>query len=239
MRRFRRLLVTALASTLMLTMAAQAGFDHKRADGRTLMPIPEVQRVYYSGPGTLRLSQGERPGLVISGADGVLRTIVVEVAADALFIEAPAGASERLVVEVTLPTVSEVVSEGRNVVLADSLDVGDLSIEGKGAGSFRFTGLRAEELLVTGYDDAAFTISGSVERQVLDLQGDGRYQARNLRSQSVEATISGAGVILLAVEKLLDVNLAGAASVRYVGSPYVWRKVSGPGSVTPVAELSI
>lgn len=64
-------------------------------------------------------------------------------------------------------------------------------------------------------------------------------QAGNLHSRSVEASVEGAGYILLAVDELLDVRLTGTASVRCVGSPFVSQTVSGPGSVAPVAARSI
>ena len=69
---------------------------------------------------------------------------------------------------------------------------------------------------------------------MLDLADPGRYQARSLASESVEATIVGSGLILLQVDDLLDVHLAGNARLRYVGSPYVSQLVSGAGSVAPV-----
>jgi hypothetical protein len=228
------LLAMFLPSSLLIT-SVQAQLE---------MPQPlvtsEVERVYFSGGGTLRINQGRRSQVQIDAPESVLAALVVEVSDGVLFIEAPPGAEgSDLTIEATLNNLTEIVSDGANRVIAEDLRVSDLSLEARGAGSFQLNALRADELLVTGTDGANFTLSGSVNRQVLDLADHGGYQAAQLFSHSVEATVVGAGFILLSVEDLLDVRLAGAANVRYLGSPFVSQFVSGPGSIEPVAEHSI
>lgn len=202
-------------------------------------PAGKVERIYYSGPGTLSITQGDAPRLLVSASASVLDDVVIEFLDDALFIEVPANAAGDVVIRATLGQLSEIVSDGANSVSGTGLLSDILSLEAKGAGRFNFSALQANELLVTGADGAAFTLSGSVNRQVLDLADHGLYQAGNLHSRSVEAKVVGAGYILLAVDELLDVRLAGAASVRYLGTPFVSQSVSGSGSVAPVAALSI
>lgn len=211
---------------------------------RVVIPVRDsleaVRRIDYSGAGTLVISQGPRAEITLSGRTELTTEIVAEVYDDVLYLEVPdVQPVDDLQILVTLPGVNEVVSHGPSVVKAEGLNARSLRLEALGAGSFRVLSLRAHELLVTGTRDATFTLSGEVDRQVLDLADPGRYQARSLASESVEATIVGSGLILLQVDDLLDVHLAGNARLRYVGSPYVSQLVSGAGSVAPVGEISI
>lgn len=233
--RSRLVLLALLLPSSLLVSNVQAQLEAPQP-----LITSEVERVYFSGGGTLRISQGQRAQVQIDAPESVLAGLVVEVFDGVLFIEAPPeAAGSNLTIEATLNNLTEIVSDGANRVIAEDLRVSDLSLEARGAGSFRLSALQADELLVTGTDGADFTLSGSVNRQVLDLADHGGYQAAKLFSHSVEATVVGAGFILLSVEDLLDVRLAGAANVRYLGSPYVSQFVSGPGSVEPVAEHSI
>lgn len=202
--------------------------------------LDNVRRIDYSGTGTLVIRQGETAEIVVPGGSALATAVVAEIYDDVLYLEGPdTQQPDELQILVTLPSVSEVVSHGPSIVKAEGLVARTLRLEALGAGSFRVLSLRAHELLVTGTRDAAFTLSGEVDRQVLDLADPGRYQARSLASESVEATIVGGGLILLQVDDLLDVRLAGTARLRYVGSPYVSQLVSGAGSVAPVGEISI
>lgn len=203
------------------------------------LPVTDVERIYFSGPGTLNIAQGGAPGLWITGSPSLRDAVVVEIYDDALFIEVPAQAADIVSIDVMLGSLREIVSDGAARVTGVGLHFDSLSLEATGASRFNLSGLQAHELVVTGTDGAAFTFSGSVDRQVLDLADHGLYQAGSLHSRSVEASVKGAGYILLAVDELLDVRLTGAASVRYVGSPFVSQTVSGPGSVAPVATRSI
>ena len=221
-----------LAAAPLAIASAQNGLSRE-------YEVAAFDRVYFSGPGTLRLRQGHAPSLQAQATAEVLDLLVVETYDGALFIESPELNAESLIINLTLVELREVVSNGRGLIVGQSLKVANLSLEGNGAGRFHFSGLEAHELLVTGHDTTEFTVSGHVKRQVLNLEGDGDYRALNLASRSVEATVNGAGFVLLTVADLLDIRLAGAARVRYAGSPFVSQQVSGPGSIQRVEENSI
>lgn len=238
-------LVLTLSLLLGISATSVSGGDSASkeqlsAQSLKQLSIADVDRVYYSGSGTLTISQGSQAEIQVDASEATRLLVLVEVYDGVLFIESPADtASGELQVNVTLPSVKEVVSDGDNVIIVADLTADRLSLEASGAGSIVITALQADELNVTGSNGAAFTLSGTVNRQVLDLVDPGLYQARQLVSHSVEAKVVGRGAILLQVDDLLDVRVAGAANVRYVGSPFVSQRVSGPGSVKPVAEIFI
>jgi hypothetical protein len=227
-------------SAMNVSVGDSLSGDYLRAELLEQLPDAGIERVYYSGPGTLTISQGDRAEVRVEASEAIRASVVIEVSDGALFIETPVDSvAGELHVKVILASVSEVVSDGNNVIKVENLTADRLSLEASGPGSVLITALQANELNVTGSRGAAFSLSGNVNRQVLDLADHGLYQARQLVSRSVEAKVVGGGAILLQVDDLLDVRVAGAANVRYAGSPFVSQRVSGPGSVKPVAEIFI
>lgn len=211
-------------------------------------PVPEFNRIYFSGPGTVHLSQTKpqnghlvQAGTATVRAQGsrdTLNQLIVEVSDGVLFIESFGYDSHDLIVHLSIHELRELVSEG-GIVVADSLKVDDLTLEGKGASSFRLQRLEADELQILGSGSTEFSLSGHVNRQVIVLAGSGDYRARDLLSQSVEASVFGTGIITLAVAEMLDVRVSGAARVSYVGSPYVSQEISGAGAVNQESQHSI
>ncbi|MDH3644415.1 MAG: DUF2807 domain-containing protein [Gammaproteobacteria bacterium] len=203
--------------------------------------VAPFERVYFSGTGTVNLIQGDSPAVNIEASQDVFDYLTVEAHDGALFIDtdgvaAEAAGRKALTINLTITNLRELVSIGSGVVRGSGLNVDDLTLEGDGAGFIDIANLRADELSVTALGATRFSLSGRVDRQVIDLRGSADYRAEALSSQSVEAQVSGAGNILLWVEEFLDVHVAGAARVRYSGSPYVSQRVSGPGSVGRINE---
>ncbi len=228
-----RLLLSVILLFSVAVHASSLAAQHARYE------IGGFDRVYFSGSGTLRLTQGNAPALVAQAEREVLEGLVVEIHDGALFIESAAVGSERLVIDLTLEDLRELVSDGHSRVVGDSLRLDHVALEGKGDSAIRLDGLRAEEISVTGHDSAQFMLSGRVDRQVLELQGAPRYSGWNLLSRFVEARVQGMSTAAFSVEHLLDVSVDDAARVRYSGSPYVSQRVSGAGSVTQVRGHSI
>lgn len=235
---------------LTLVVAPMAGVSSAVAETRSY-PVPEFNRIYFSGPGTVHLSQtvpqtkaqnvhlAQGTATVrAQGSRDTLNQLIVEVSDGVLFIESFGYDSHDLIVHLSIRELRELVSEG-GIVVADSLKVDDLTLEGKGASSFRLQRLEADELQILGSGSTEFSLSGHVNRQVIVLAGSGDYRARDLLSQSVEASVFGTGSITLAVAEMLDVRVSGPARVSYVGSPYVSQEISGAGAVNQESQHSI
>ena len=236
---------------LTLVVAPIAAVSSDIAETRSY-PVSEFNRIYFSGPGTVHLSQTvpeTKPQNVnlapagtatvrAQGSRDTLNQLIVEVSDGVLFIESFGYDSHDLIVHLAIHELRELVSEG-GIVVADSLKVDDLMLEGKGASSFRLQRLEADELQILGSGSTEFSLSGHVNRQVIVLAGSGDYRARDLLSRSVEASVFGTGSITLAVAEMLDVRVSGAARVSYVGSPYVSQEISGAGAVNQESQHSI
>ncbi|MCZ6642905.1 MAG: DUF2807 domain-containing protein [Gammaproteobacteria bacterium] len=235
----KRKLFWLLALFIAPTVLASSGIAETRS-----YPVTDFNRIYFSGTGTVYISQGvqlSQDGATIVRAQGsrdTLNHLIVEVSDGVLFIESFGQESADLIVNLSIHELRELVSEG-GVVVAESLKVGDLMLEGKGASSFRLEQLEADELQILGSGSTEFSLSGQVNRQVIELAGSGDYRARDLLSQSVEANVFGTGSVTLAVAEMLDIRVLGAARVSYVGSPYVSQEISGAGAVKQESQHSI
>ena len=196
--------------------------------------LDDFDRVYFSGIGTLRLIQGGKPAAVAAGDPLTLDQLVIDSSDGILYIDSEASniAADGLVIEITVSRLRELVSDGLGVISSTDLAVDKLVLEGRGAGKFTFANLRADELVVTGQGSTDFELSGEVQRQIVAIDGVGSYRASHLASRSSEVSVFGSGDILLWVEDLLDVKVAGAARVRYLGTPLVLQDILGLGTVS-------
>ena len=220
------------ASILLLPLLALS-FTGWTTESR-MFELEEFERVYFTGTGTLHLIQGDIPSAVALGASSTLDELMIVSSDGVLYIDSETVdlAADDLVIDITFTQLRELVSDGLGIVDSKDLAVNDLLLEGRGAGKFTFANLQADELTVAGQGSTDFELSGQVDRQIVAIDGVGNYSAPALSSRSGEVSIYGTGDVLLWVEELLDVKVAGAARVRYRGTPLVLQDILGLGTVT-------
>jgi len=217
---------------LMLLLVAGSSAALMAPESRRL-PVGEFDRVYFSGAGSVQLTQGSAAALEVRGAPDLLDSLRVETRDGALYIES-SGLAQALVVELQVADLKEFVSEGD----ARIAGVG-LRLEGNGAGSFHMERLEAQELEVQGRGATRFDLTGQVGRQVVNLSGTGAYRAGELISNRTAVTVAGASDVRLWADELLDVQVAGSAAIRYAGSPRVEQRISGVASLLRIPQIAI
>ena len=74
-------------------------------------------------------------------------------------------------------------------------------------------------------------LSGSTDKQDIQVSGSGRYEAAGLRSEKVNAEISGSGEVVVTVSGELIVDISGSGTVTYSGDPAVDESISGSGKL--------
>ena len=75
------------------------------------------------------------------------------------------------------------------------------------------------------------TLSGTVDSQVVTVNGSGDYDGENLQSRTAKIAVDGAGDAVVRVSSGLDVTIRGVGSVEYIGNPQVSQSIQGAGSV--------
>ena len=230
------MLLTCLA--LLAVSVATTGPARAAMPERRTVPVGEFDRVHFAGAGTVRLSQGAAPRLVARGPAALLDGLSVDTRNGTLHIRTPDHAAE-LVLELQVADLSAFVSEGDGTIMGDDLDFDALTLTGHGGGSFVMLRLEARELAVHGRGATRFDLTGQVHTHVVELSGTGDYQAGELISDCVTLQVDGASDVRLWAELTLDVEVAGAASVRYAGSPQVEQRVSGVARVQRLPTIAI
>ncbi len=178
--------------------------------------VSDFTAVALNGVGRLVIEQTGSESLAITGDDNVLPLIETSVRSGKLII----GLPERT-------TFTNVPDLTYNVTVS-SID----TLELNGAGNIEVSDLDGESWLVTLSGGGNITVSGSVDRQTVNINGAGAYNAEDLASREATIQHNGAGVAVVQVSDVLDVTINGVGSVEYIGDPAdVSQSINGLGSV--------
>jgi len=123
-------------------------------------------------------------------------------------------------------------------VHAPRLETSHLRVKLNGTGDFRLDRLSANTLEVRHSGCGIIQISGQVEEQTIVLNGIGSYVSPGLDSQRARVHIKGTGTARVHVNQALDATLRGLGNLEYSGIADVHKRISGPGQILHVAELS-
>ncbi len=225
--RANRWLLPTLA-LLAVGLAAQA------AAGSREYQVDAFERIYFSGDAQVWLHQASPAGIArAEGAPDRLEALSLETSDGVLYIDAgDAGAADdSLVIHVPVGTIKEIVNEGRGTLSGQDLRAAALAVEGHGAGQIHLDGLQVDDLVVVGVGATRFAMSGEARHQVVELSGQGTYDAAQLATETSQIDVRGTCIVELWVEELLDINLFGDARIRYSGTPWVMQQVQGAGIV--------
>jgi hypothetical protein len=185
--------------------------------------VADFNRISFEGIGELVVTQGKEQTLTIEAEDNILPRIETKVRGQTLQISFDTDRWENII-RPTKPI--------RFYLTVTDLEALFLS----GLGDIEVQDIRVESLDVTLSGAGSISLSGSVERQDVNVSGAGAYDAGDLESSTVDVNLSGAGSATLWVTESLDVNITGLGSVSYYGDPRVEQSVSGLGSIESLGE---
>ena len=178
--------------------------------------ISSFTAVEFASFGTLMIEQGSEESLTIAAEDNILPLLTSEVNDNILIIGINGAANTTRGIQYRL-----------TVKALDAITI-------SGAGGIIIERFVAERLRVLLSGAGSLDISGSVGEQEIEVAGAGSYNAPNLESRQARVTINGLGNAVIRVSQSLDATITGAGSVEYYGSPTVAQNVSGIGQVRQV-----
>jgi hypothetical protein len=203
--------------------------------------LPPFDRVAVQGFSELMLVPGSAETIAVDGDPEYLRSLRLDVTDRTLTIENPrsphwwlrfVGVNARpALITVTYRTLDTITVEGGAKVRADRLPVDRLTVLASGAAEVHIGALEAKELVVNGSGALKMDVSGRTVTQKVRLSGAADYRAGKLDSEAATVAVSGAGKVIVRVQKALDIGVSGAGSVEYFGDPKVTRDIRGVGSV--------
>ena len=180
------------------------------------IPIPDVSRIEFLGPGTVIIEQtGATQIVTVEVPEALQARVITDVAGDLLTVglsrgSGPQGAGS-VVFRITVRELSELKALGAGRVEASGITAGSLTVDNAGS--------------------AVIELSGEAEALDLTLNGSGDLQAGGFIARQVFAELNGSGSAVVAVSGTLTAELRGSGSLRYLGDPAVNQDVSGSGRV--------
>lgn len=231
-----------MATTLTLTTGAALAADLVR-EARTV--DARVTRVKLDGVVDLVVRQGSKPSLVLSGERDDLAQVTTRQRGETLEIDTEhrnnwnfSNRSSRLRAELTVPNLTEFVSEGvgastvtgfhgDRIVLA--LDgAGAVTLNGNyrnidarlgGVGSLTIDAAKAERMDLALRGAGKLAVTGQTRTLNATLAGLGSLDAEKLRAENVDLDMSGLGGATVYASSAIDVNLSGMGSATVYGKP--------------------
>ena len=217
-----------LASTVMAVGACDSpvGFgDNSRIDvfgsGTVVTEARTVGSftgVHASRGHTVVVEQAEVEGVVITTDDNLLAFVDTDVIDGTLVVtvdeDVELHPTEPLVVRIQAGELSTLIADGVTSLDADIGSVPKLDVHVSGVSQVRVT--------------------GSADRQVLQISGVSLYHGLGVESNEAVVTASGVSVAELWVHDRLEVDASGVSTIRYLGRPSVIARVTGASRVVPV-----
>lgn len=172
-------------------------------------------QVRLAGFGTLNIAQTGTESLTISADDDVLPHLTSEVINGTLEL----GIKPRL----SFKSLRRVIY----TLTVKSLE----GIQLSGAGTVHVADIRTPSLSVAISGAGDMTLSGAAQSQSVKISGAGNYNAKEFQSDAADVTITGAGNARVNASQTLNATVSGAGAITYYGAPQVSQRITGVGSV--------
>ena len=191
--------------------------------------VDPFANLYVTAPVELVLEQGQQSAVCVSTAQHQLEIQSID---GVLYVDAPSSSAQSGVrVHVRSAIISDIYVDAAASVRSDAITASRLVLESHGPSDIRLSNVQVQDLVVGGFGSANFHLSGAATHQSVEIDGVGAYLAQGLASETSQVSVRGAGRVELWVEEILDVDILGAASVLYGGSPWVSQRITGRGAV--------
>jgi Putative auto-transporter adhesin, head GIN domain len=200
--------------------------------------VSRFDQVRFRGPGTLKITQGDKESLTVHAPAYVMKHIESKVKDTVLCLGyvAPKIVSLRVNREVIsydlcMKDVRKLVLTGIGRLVVPDLDNDVVTVELMGAGKVSLDKLTADRLDVMISGSGNVRVAGDVEAQTLVISGSGNYDAERLVSDFAQVRISGSGNASVSVSDDLNVVISGSGKVSYGGYPDISKFISGSGKL--------
>ena len=186
----------------------------------------------------ITIEQTGEESLEIIGDDNILALIKTEVVGDRLKIYLKdkvlihLSPTEEIVARLTVKDLSGIDLSGSGEIVANDLSAAALDIDISGSAEVMMTNLDVDELGIDISGSGEFKLSGRADTQLIDINGSGDYNAKDLVSAKCAISIAGSGDAIVNVTDFLTISVAGSGDVKYIGDPEIDQRITGSGSVT-------
>jgi hypothetical protein len=181
---------------------------------RDLRHVPSFGALELSGSNNVVVHVGVAQSVVVHADKNLLGHVKTNVHGGTLVVGTvgSSSGSTPMSVEVAVPSLNAVTLSGSGTIVA--------------------TGIRSSRFTVTLSGSGSVRGAGAVRRHSVTVSGSGDAQLENLVSRNSNATVSGAGRIVVNATGVLIASVPGTGAIFYVGQPtVVTTSVTGTGTV--------
>ncbi|MCM0667317.1 head GIN domain-containing protein [Flavobacterium tyrosinilyticum] len=184
------------------------------------------------------LVSGKEGKIILKGEENLLSKIKVEVEGNELKVYVERGVQLRTSmgkkIQVTVPfeKISAVTLSGSGDVKSkNKINSDSFSAKLSGSGNFNLdVDFRNFDLALSGSGD--IVLKGKADSFTSKISGSGNVNASNLKSQTVDVTVSGSGNSVVTCESSITGRVSGSGNIKYLGNPEKRDvKVSGSGKI--------
>jgi hypothetical protein len=214
----RRALVLVGAAVLAALFVSACDTDvfGVRGSGTVITESRDVSgfdEIIVLGSGEVVVDIDGTESLTIEAEDNIMPLLKTEVSNGRLELSVDSNISPTTAVRYTITAAALA-----GVSIAGS---GDITVTGVEAGSF--------DVEISG--SGRVEPIGTTDTLVLDISGSGKYVGSGMVAAAGTVVISGSGKAVVNVTDVLDVDVNGSGSVKYIGDPSLTTSISGSGNI--------
>jgi plastocyanin len=240
----RSIILSAFALPVLAGLALQTVAQAQSpSEQREVGPFTKID---IDRAGHAVITVGDTESLTITAPQQYLDRIRAEVDDETLEIdfEGREGISldrrDEIRYDITVRSLDGIELDGAASAEADGLTGESLEIDLEGAASLIFANISYSTLEIELEDATSATLSGSVDRQSIEMRGAASYDALELDSATAEVRLNQAASAQIRVSESITGEVDGAASLDYIGeATTVDVRVRAAGSVTQLPFIPI
>lgn len=180
--------------------------------------VPNFTSILSQGAYKMTVNVGQKQSVLLSGSDAALARIETKVVDGALVVSM---------------TERKRSSSNYDDEVRVSINVGQLSqFQMEGAGKTDINNIAGERFRLNYQGVGMLKANGKVQTLVIQAEGVGSINARDLDAQHVDVSLEGVGSVKVRATESLRAKVDGIGSLTYYGKPSrISKSVDGIGSV--------
>jgi hypothetical protein len=202
-------------------------------------PVSDFTAVEVHGSGTLIITQGPAPSLVVEAKRRVLDRVTATVSGGTLTLDCDSrwytpwalSRDDHVTYRLTVVGLTKIAAHGSTDIQAQGTLVTDqLELSASGSSDVALE-LKVQTLSVRTSGSADATLSGTADVLSFTSTGSASLYSRDLQSRVATIDCSGSADVEVSVSEQLNVNISGSGDVSYAGDPEVNSSITGSGDI--------
>jgi len=207
------------------------------------VPLKNIKKVSASGTGSLLITQCDDPdncieNLEITADDNILEYFYGTINGDTLNLGQKNNGAFNPIIPIkyhlTVRDIISIQSSGDVKTQYQTYqDINHLTIKGSGSSTININNINAKKLTINSDSSSSIVVNGEVERQEINIEGSGQYNADTLKSNTAKIQLSGSAKAYLNVINKIKGIMSGSSFMDYNKkySPIIDVKKSGSAKI--------